>query len=96
MALAAEFSVRLGVLAPEHAARATRHLAGAGLPVRLAEVAGGAPDADRLIDLIFQDKKVRHGKLTFILLRDIGAAYMSNDVDPALVRTFLIEKLDGQ
>jgi 3-dehydroquinate synthase len=95
-ALAAEFSVRLGVLAPEHAARATRHLSGAGLPVRLAEIAGGAPDADRLMDLISQDKKVRHGKLTFVLLRDIGAAYISNDVDPALVRAFLIEKLNRQ
>jgi 3-dehydroquinate synthase len=95
-ALAAEFSVRLGVLAPEQAARATRHLSAAGLPVRLAEVAGGAPDADRLMELIAQDKKVRHGKLTFVLLRDIGAAYMSNDVDPALVRAFLTEKLNGQ
>jgi 3-dehydroquinate synthase len=95
-ALAAEFSVRLGVLAPEQAARATRHLSGAGLPVRLAEVAGGAPDADRLMELIAQDKKVRHGKLTFVLLRDIGAAYISNDVDPALVRAFLIEKLKTQ
>jgi 3-dehydroquinate synthase len=91
-ALAAEFSVRLGVLAPQHAARAIRHLSGAGLPVRLAEVAGGAPNADRLMELMSQDKKVRHGKLTFILLRDIGAAYMSSAVDPALVRAFLIEK----
>jgi 3-dehydroquinate synthase len=95
-ALAAEFSVRLGVLAPEHAARVTRHLSGAGLPVRLAEVAGGAPDADRLMELIAQDKKVQHGKLTFVLLRNIGAAYISNDVDPALVRAFLIEKLKTQ
>jgi 3-dehydroquinate synthetase len=43
-----------------------------------------------------QDKKVRRGKLTFVLLRDIGAAYISNDVDPALLRAFLVEKLDGQ
>jgi 3-dehydroquinate synthase len=96
MALAAEFSVHLGVLAPECAARATRHLSGAGLPVRLAAVAGGAPDADRLMELMSQDKKVRRGRVTFVLLRDIGAAYMSNDVDPALVRAFLIEKLNRQ
>ena len=48
------------------------------------------------MELIAQDKKVRHGKLTFVLLRDIGAAYISNDVDPALVRDFLIEKLKTQ
>ena len=96
MALAAEFSARLGVLAPEQAARATRHLAGAGLPVRLAEVAGGVPNADRLIDLMAQDKKVKRGRLTFILLRNIGAAYIAPDVDQALLRAFLVEKLDGQ
>ena len=96
MALAAEFSVRLGVLAPAQAARTTRHLADAGLPVRLAEVAGGVPDADRLMDLMAQDKKVKRGKLTLILMRDIGAAYIAPDVDPALLRAFLMEKLDGQ
>jgi 3-dehydroquinate synthase len=96
MVLAAEFSVRIGVLAPEQAVRATRHLAGVGLPVRFADVAGGVPDADRLIGLISQDKKVRRGKLTFVLLRDIGAAYICHDVDSALVRAFLVEKLDGQ
>lgn len=91
--LAAEFSVRLGVLAPEHAARATRHLAEAGLPVRLAEVAGGVPDADRLMELMAQDKKVKRGKLTFILLRDIGSAYIAPDIDLALLRAFLVEKI---
>ena len=100
MALAAEFSARLGVLAPEQVARATRHLAAAGLPVRLAQVAGslagGVPDADRLMELMAQDKKVKRGKLTFILLRDIGAAYIAPEVDPAQLRAFLVEKLDRQ
>jgi 3-dehydroquinate synthase len=96
MALAAEFSARVGVLAPQAVTRARRHLAAAGLPVRLADVQGGLPDADRLMELMSQDKKVRRGKLTFILLRDIGAAYISHDVDPALLRAFLVEKLEKQ
>src|SRR5262249_41430853 len=54
MALAAEFSARLGTLAPEAVARATLHLVAAGLPVRLADVPGGVPDADRLIELMSQ------------------------------------------
>jgi 3-dehydroquinate synthase len=95
MTLAAEFSVRLGVLAPEKVARVIRHLKRAGLPVGLDEVAGGVPDADRLMDLMAQDKKVRRGKLTFILLRDIGDAYMARDIDPAPLRAFLAEKLDA-
>jgi 3-dehydroquinate synthase len=96
MALAAGFSARLGVLAPEAVERTTRHLEAAGLPVRLADVEGGVPDADRMMELMSQDKKVKRGKLTFILLRDIGAAYIAGNVDPALVRTFLAEKLDSR
>jgi 3-dehydroquinate synthase len=96
MVLAAEFSARLGMLAPAAVGRATRHLAGAGLPVSFADVAGGVPDADRLMELMLQDKKVKRGTLTFVLLRDIGAAYISHDVDPALLRAFLAEKLDTQ
>jgi len=96
MILAAEFSVRLGVLAPEHAARIARHLTAAGLPVRLADIAGSLPDADRLMELMAQDKKVKRGKLTLILLRDIGAAYISSDIDPARLRAFLVEQLDEQ
>jgi len=94
MALAGEFSARLGVLAAEKAVRVSRHLAAAGLPVSVADVPGGLPDADRLIDLMAQDKKVRRGKLTFILLRDIGNAYISDDVDPAQLRAFVVEKLN--
>jgi len=96
MALAAEFSARLGVLSPDAVALVTGHLADAGLPVRPADVEGGVPDADRLMELMSQDKKVKRGKLTFVLLRDIGAAYIAHDVDPALVRGFLAEKLDGR
>jgi 3-dehydroquinate synthetase len=51
------------------------------------------PDVDRLMDLIAQDKKVKRGKLTFILARGIGAAFIAPDVDAAEVRAFLIEKL---
>jgi 3-dehydroquinate synthetase len=46
------------------------------------------------MDLIAQDKKVKRGKLTFILSRGIGQAFIANDVDPAQVRSFLAEKLD--
>ena len=45
------------------------------------------------MDLIAQDKKVKRGKLTFILVRGIGKAFVAPDVDPAAVRTFLAEKL---
>ena len=45
------------------------------------------------MDLIAQDKKVRRGKLTFILARGIGESFVASDVDPAQVRAFLDQKL---
>ena len=52
-------------------------------------------DADTLLTLMAQDKKVKRGRLTFILLEQIGKAVIVNDVDPPTVRDFLQEKLSG-
>lgn len=99
MVLAAEFSARLNMISEAEAARVQRHLASVGLPTRLQDIAGfqqeGLGDADTLLALMGQDKKVKRGKLTFILLEEIGKAVIVNDVDPATVRDFLQEKLSG-
>ena len=95
MALAFEFSARKGLIAADVAARARAHLAAVGLPTHLKDVPGGVPGVDALMDLIAQDKKVKRGKLTFILVRGIGQAFIENDVDPAEVRAFLDDKLSA-
>jgi 3-dehydroquinate synthetase len=59
-------------------------------------VPGGVPDIDSLMALIAQDKKVKRGKLTFILVRGIGQAFIENDVDPAQLRAFLADKIIQQ
>jgi 3-dehydroquinate synthase len=91
--LAFAFSAKRGLLPTAEAERVERHLAAVGLPVRVASVAGGAPSVDRLMELIAQDKKVKRGKLTFILARGIGASFIAPDVDAAEVRAFLVQKL---
>jgi 3-dehydroquinate synthase len=96
MALAFAFSARLSLAPPADAERAARHLAKVGLPTHLSDIPGGSPDADRLMDLMAQDKKVRRGRLTFILARGIGKAFIAPDVDASDVRAFLIEKLAEQ
>ena len=94
MALAFEFSARRqGLLPMADAQRVVRHLAAVGLPTRMPDIAGPLPGVDQLMDLIAQDKKVKRGTLTFILVRGIGAAFIEAGVDPREVRTFLSEKL---
>ena len=99
MVLAAEFSAKLGMISEAEAVRVERHLASVGLPTHLQDIAGfaqeGLKDADALMALMAQDKKVKRGKLTFILLQAIGRAVVANDVEPALVRDFLQQKLSG-
>jgi 3-dehydroquinate synthetase len=100
MALAAEFSASLGMIGPSDAARVKRHLAEVGLPTHLQDIAGfaqeGLADADALMALMAQDKKVRRGKLTFILLEAVGRAVIVKDVDPSRVRDFLQAKLKSK
>jgi 3-dehydroquinate synthase len=97
MVLAAEFSAKLGMISEQDAARVERHLASVGLPTHLQDIAGfaqeGLADADALLALMAQDKKVKRGKLTFILLEAVGRAVIANDVEPSLVRDFLKAKL---
>jgi 3-dehydroquinate synthase len=97
MVLAAELSAQLGMIAAADVSRIQRHLAAAGLPTRLQDIAGfkqeGLADADALMALMAQDKKVKRGRLTFILLKAIGQAVVSSDVEPSMVRDFLVRKL---
>jgi 3-dehydroquinate synthase len=93
MALAFSFSARLGLISDEEAARVIRHLARTGLPTSLLDIVGERPSVDQLMAFIGQDKKVQHGRLTFILVRGIGKAFIAADIDPREVRAFLTEKL---
>lgn len=97
MTLAAQFSAKLGMIGEADAMRVERHLIEAGLPTRLQDIAGfaqeGLADADALMALMAQDKKVKRGKLTFILLEAVGRAVIAKDVEPAPVRDFLKDKL---
>jgi 3-dehydroquinate synthase len=95
-ALAFGFSARLGLISAAETERAIRHLDQVGLPTRATDIPGGLPSVDRLMDLIAQDKKVKRGMLTFVLVRGIGSAFVESGVDPQDVRAFLNEKLTGQ
>ena len=99
MVLAAEFSAQLGKISDADAARIKHHLAAVGLPTKLQDIAGfaqeGLADADQLMTLMAQDKKVKRGRLTFILLEAIGRAVIAPNVEPTPVRDFLQKKLAG-
>src|ERR1700739_4593875 len=97
MVLAAGVFASLGRIGAPDEARVKRHLAEVGLPTHLQDIAGfsqeGLADADALMALMAQDKKVKRGRLTFILLNAVGRAVIAPDVEPSVVRDFLKAKL---
>lgn len=92
-ALAFEVSQRLGICSQEAPSRVRAHLKTMGMKVDLADIAGDLPDADGLLDLMGQDKKVVDGQLRFVLARAIGAAFVTGAVDRTVVRAVLAEGL---
>jgi 3-dehydroquinate synthase len=94
-AMAFRFSAALGLCDPAAARRCEAVFDAAGLPTRLDQMPnymqnGQTMAVDALIDHMRQDKKAEGGKLTFVLARGIGDAFTARDVDPAVLRSFLI------
>jgi len=88
-ALAFDLSARLGLCSQEDPSRVRAHLRAMGMKTDLSDIAGDLPDADALVALMGQDKKVVDGKLRFILARGIGDAFVTSDVPPEAVGTLL-------
>jgi 3-dehydroquinate synthase len=81
MVMAAELSVRVGLLPRAEAMRVRALIGRAGLPV-----AGPALSIQRILELMQVDKKAAAGRIRFVLLNGIGAAVIKGDVDERIVR----------
>ncbi len=92
-ALAFETSARLGLCAQETPSRVRAHLKSMGMKTDLSDIPGELPDAEGLLNLMAQDKKVVDGRLRFILARGIGEAFFAEDVDTSVVRQVLKDAL---
>ncbi|WP_372603527.1 3-dehydroquinate synthase [Actibacterium sp.] len=95
-ALAFELSQRMGLCSQEDPSRIRAHLDTMGMKKDIRDIPGDLPDADGLLDLMAQDKKVLDGKLRFILARGIGSSFVTSDVDRALVREILTTALSDR
>jgi 3-dehydroquinate synthase len=89
MVQAFRFSESQGLCDEGTADRVARHLARAGLPTHVSAISSNLPSPHDLVEIMRQDKKASGGKLTFILTRGIGQAFIAKDVDAAAVTDFL-------
>jgi 3-dehydroquinate synthase len=89
MVQAFRFSESQGLCAVGTADRVAKHLLRAGLPTHVSNIKAELPDPARMVDIMRQDKKASAGKLTFILTRGFGEAFIAKDVDDLPVIEFL-------
>ena len=83
MVQAFRFSERQKLCAPGTAERVAKHLKSVGLPIHACADPGELPPPATLLDIMRQDKKAQGGRLTFILTRGIGEAFIAKDVADA-------------
>ena len=95
-ALAFELSSRMGLCAQEEPSRVRAHLKAMGMKTDLADIPGDLPDADALIALMGQDKKVIGGTLRMILVRGIGEAFVTSEVSQDALKSVLKDALEAR
>lgn len=89
--LAFQLAEKIGVCPQDEHKRVAAHFAAMGMKTRIAEIEGPALDASAILDAMYQDKKVKAGKLVFVLPRKIGEVYIAKDIDPEIVLDVLKE-----
>jgi 3-dehydroquinate synthase len=89
--LALRLSQRLGFASRDDVARVERHFAEAGLWTEIAQIPGPPLEIDDVVNHMRHDKKAAGGRMTFILARGIGHAFISRDVPEDAVRATLEE-----
>lgn len=92
LALAFRFSSLLNLASPDDHIRIAAHLKAMGMPTRLQDVPGGYGSVEALLDAMAQDKKVKSGKMTFILAKGIGQSFIAPDIEADRVRDFLMRE----
>jgi 3-dehydroquinate synthase len=96
MVMAYDFSVWLGECPGQDAGRAAAHIKAAGLPVHADLLGNKKPDAQTMMTLMHQDKKVSAGQLVMILTRGLGKSFIAHDISLAELRRFLEEHLQDR
>lgn len=90
--MAFDLSVEMGLCSQADARRVREHFKAMGLPVHAGNI-GLTANVDDLIATMQRDKKAVDNKMTFILVKAIGSAFVTQDVPEKMVRDILAHSL---
>ena len=87
--LAADVSGRMGYCTKSTLDQVKKHFVKMGLKTFISEIDFSFPSSEKLVELMLKDKKVNNGLINFVMLKDIGDAFVTSSVDLSLVREAL-------
>ena len=97
MVLAIELSKNLGYLSGQDAGRAVEYIRNIGLPTNINSIEGSTSwHPDGIIQHMQHDKKVSNGQLRFVLIKGIGEAYLTADVERNDIYRVIEKSLTGE
>ena len=70
-----------------------RHLKSVGLPTDVSAIRSHLPDAAGLVEIMRQDKKAEAGRINFVLVKDVGNAYIDRTIEEDGLVKFLEAEL---
>ena len=92
--LALSLSKKLGIISEHEVLRIKRHFTSFGFKTKIVQIPGDPINVELLMDLMYQDKKVKSNQLNFVLLRKIGQGILVNNISPVTVKDVLLESLN--
>ncbi|WP_339861460.1 3-dehydroquinate synthase [Paremcibacter congregatus] len=99
MVMAFDLSVRMGLCPQADAETVRQHLERLALPTRISDPKHALSNipmtAQRLFDHTLHDKKASGGKVTFVLTRGLGQAFLCRDVAPNDIKAIFQQSLDA-
>ena len=87
MLAAARISNKMGILDKNDLGRLKGIIEKAGLPTEMPDF-----EIEKIIQAMKHDKKVLRGKIRFVLLKSIGSAFITDEVDVSLVEKVLVNE----
>jgi 3-dehydroquinate synthase len=93
LGLAFRLSARMGPCSQSPVDRVLAHLRAVGFETDLRRLPGGPYEAGRLVDIMTRDKKAEGGRLTLVLARDVGRAFVLRAAPSSEVSALLNEAL---
>ena len=94
MVCAFKLSVYLNLCSKKEAERCIGLISKFNLPTKLKDIKSIRLESKKLLDKFYLDKKVKNGKITFILSNGIGSAFIKNDVKEKTLKIFLDELIN--